>query len=1033
MKCANKTSLKACLTHKKTLRKTTQASSIALMFLSAPATQAQIIINDGEIITDQITIVDSAGATINNSGVIKVDSGEGSTAIRIIDSSVDIINSETGTISGGFRGLDFEGDNGFVTITGNEGTIFGDNDSGISIVGDNDSVTIADNTGTISSNLIGLDFEGDNGSVILAGNAGIISSRFIGLNFDGDNGSVSIVGNTGTISGRSRALSFGGDNGLVTINDNAGIISGDLFFSGDKGSVNIADNLGTISGRLFFNGDNTSVVITDNIGTISDGLSFSGDGSSVIIADNAGIISGNITLNGNNGFVNITGNTGTISDDILGLAFIGNNRLTNNSDTLSGLGNDSAIDKSLINIIDNSGSISGGRYGIGSVDVVISIIDNVGMIFGLMAGIAVAGETGSIAVTDNSGIISGGLNGIIVTDTLSSISNSEGGVIQGGVGTGILLETSADIKQSTLEESWFINAGTISGGTFSFDASNAVRAFTFEQQGGGVLDGDFLGRIIADDQFDVTNGQFTLTHDVLQGVNVNVVSASGITFGGEGSRTIDGDLISDGDLTFTLGNAAAIVNGDVTLNALSTVTVGSNSQASSLGQQFTLIDLVDGVLDNNATLVNSIDETSFLLDFVFVESDNDLVVESVAAISSLDELGSENVNVDSFGDSLISAFNAEQLSTNVASVFANQTQEQFTASVVSLLPDLSNSASRQVLDAVNSVGGLVSQRLGSLTSNVNSKRNNAVARSSNAVYTSTSYEQSNIVNVSHHVNVNIDLANRSGAWVQGSYYQSDQEVDDSVAGFDNSYDANSISFAIGYDTALNDNTLLGVSAAYTSTDIDLQNASSGQTELDVYQFTAYGLRQYGALQVNGQISYVTADAESERTTFLGTASSDFDLDGFSLQAQANYTWRLGKTGYITPLVGLQYSEITRDAYTESGGLNVTLSRVDNELLEGRLGLRIGEQIVTSNSLTDLYLNAAIVNDFGSGPDDLSVSFSSQSDILSVFDADDQRLELGAGVDWFYDYAYSITASVNGQFSNDDYSSVGARVQFKYNF
>jgi len=145
---------------------------------------------------------------------------------------------------------------------------------------------------------------------------------------------------------------------------------------------------------------------------------------------------------------------------------------------------------------------------------------------------------------------------------------------------------------------------------------------------------------------------------------------------------------------------------------------------------------------------------------------------------------------------------------------------------------------------------------------------------------------------------------------------------------------------------------------------------------------------------------------------------------------------LGKTGYITPLARLQYTDLSADSFTEIGGLNATVGAADNDYIEAKLGFKLGERITTSKSLVDLYLSAAVVYDFGDSDDDISFGFSGVADgptsSLSTFEADEERLELGLGVNWFSSDSFSVGASLNGQVA-EDYYNVNGQVQVKVNF
>jgi len=174
------------------------------------------------------------------------------------------------------------------------------------------------------------------------------------------------------------------------------------------------------------------------------------------------------------------------------------------------------------------------------------------------------------------------------------------------------------------------------------------------------------------------------------------------------------------------------------------------------------------------------------------------------------------------------------------------------------------------------------------------------------------------------------------------------------------------------------------------------------------------------------------DVSSERQTIAGSVTSDTDVDGFNLQLEASYNYALGKTGYFSPFVGFSYTDISQDGFTEDGGLNLTVGSIDNEYSEGKIGFRLGEQIESAKSLTDLYVSLAFVSDFGDGPDDISITFANQTSAISINDTDDERGELAFGVNWYSKDNYSIGLSLDGEFA-DDYYSVNGNIRYRYDF
>jgi len=353
-------------------------------------------------------------------------------------------------------------------------------------------------------------------------------------------------------------------------------------------------------------------------------------------------------------------------------------------------------------------------------------------------------------------------------------------------------------------------------------------------------------------------------------------------------------------------------------------------------------------------------------------------------------------------------------------------QAAISQSVAGLLPDLSNSSSQEVFESVSALNSLIGQRLSAFTNNATSTAALAPASLSPAVYVEKQ-NQAVALQVQNVKPASLSTIN-SGIWVQASLYNSEQEDDLSITSLNQGYDADTQSFSLGYDFTINENTLVGFSGSYSDIEVNRLRTARDETEIDAIQLTAYGLRQFGKFQVNGQLGYIDGSADTSRTVLGNDISGNFGLDGFNAQIETNYTFKLGQNAYFTPLVGLQYADISQDGFTETGGLNLNVAGSNTDYLEGRVGFKVGGQIVKPSSATDLFFSAGLVSDFSSAPDDINISFGTQTAGLSVFNGDDERLELGAGVNWYSSKNYSLGASINGEVS-DDFYTVGGRLFF----
>ena len=227
--------------------------------------------------------------------------------------------------------------------------------------------------------------------------------------------------------------------------------------------------------------------------------------------------------------------------------------------------------------------------------------------------------------------------------------------------------------------------------------------------------------------------------------------------------------------------------------------------------------------------------------------------------------------------------------------------------------------------------------------------------------------------------------------------------------------------------------MIGLSGSYSSADIELDRETRDDIDLDVFQINAYAARRYDRLFINGQIGYAFADVSAERSTSLGLVTSDYDSDGITAQINATYDFALDDNGYFSPQVGLHYGNFSRDRYTENGGLDLRVEVDNNDYLEAKFGVITGtEHELGDGSVVDLFARVAYVIDLTDSQTGISARFGSQIVGLDGLTRDDERVELGAGVNWYSSNRFTLGASVDGELASN-YFSVAGNVRMKYNF
>ena len=170
---------------------------------------------------------------------------------------------------------------------------------------------------------------------------------------------------------------------------------------------------------------------------------------------------------------------------------------------------------------------------------------------------------------------------------------------------------------------------------------------------------------------------------------------------------------------------------------------------------------------------------------------------------------------------------------------------------------------------------------------------------------------------------------RYGLWLNGAY--SDIDYDKTNLKFD----GDSYSVGFGFDYLITDNIVIGISAAYENTDLDLTSAN-GHFDRDgwtIGPYVAFRLGDYFTLSAALGFSWLEADS----STSLG-GSEKYDTDRwFQMTNLAfNYpigNWRLGAN------VGYLYIDEQDDAHSTGNGFSV--GKQNRNIFQGRVGAQAG--------------------------------------------------------------------------------------------
>jgi len=259
----------------------------------------------------------------------------------------------------------------------------------------------------------------------------------------------------------------------------------------------------------------------------------------------------------------------------------------------------------------------------------------------------------------------------------------------------------------------------------------------------------------------------------------------------------------------------------------------------------------------------------------------------------------------------------------------------------------------------------------------------------------------------------------------------DQDNRADQGGLNDGYDGSTLNLTAGYDVAVGSDLLLGVSGGYIRIATESDRNTEDSVDVDLFQITGYAAKLIHGWQLSAKASYAVGEADTQRFAFE-QITGDYDVDAFSLEGNVQKPFDFGEDNYIAPYLGLRYSTVGTDAYTENGGLNIFIDETDTDFLQGQAGVTLGRRIVKKDSNTNLYVGLGVVNEFNDGSDDLNIAFANQALTLNTAEVDGLRFNPNVGFDWSSNEGLAIGA-VGDVEIGDTYSaySVSARIKFDF--
>lgn len=760
-----------------------------------------------------------------------------------------------------------------------------------------------------------------------------------------------------------------------TINNNStGIITNNSFL-GLSGTLNNTGEVTLAAGSSY---DFTGGVLNNNAGgtlTFNRDFTFNGADGGTVNLNAGGTLTNNATLTNAAGYTQ------------------GNSGLINNNGTFNNEGNFNNI-----GTIDNIGTVTN-RI----------LLNNTGTITNNAGGTLTNSSTGTI---DNSGTIT---NNNIMTNA---------GVINNNAGA--TLNNTGQIKNDGNLNNYGVltNDGTITnantgslinkaGGTLANNSQIINNGGQFVNEGTYTGLGDIIGDFI-------NNGQ------ILQGDTRN---SSGLIVQGINSTHVYGNFTSTAGSSYVVNVEPSGQSDRMFVSESATLNGGTVPVLAAAGQYdwrkiYTILTAEGGVTGTfEKALVDSLVLRAYLS-----YDPNNVYLRMATSFNAITNLTENELNVATVLDQLSPSANGDMFNILTAMLGLN---------------------AAQLANAYDQMGGLIHTTIGEVTFSTLSRYFGAMGNRMGGFLTGGPAWNYSVqpVNLASRDTIT-DAGNtilaalgsaagqkspQWGLWAQGYGGLAD------VNGVDISsrYDYKAGGIAMGFDRQLSQSLLLGVSAGYSSSRVDLKDLSEFADGRG-FQVSGYGMYNKPQWYLSAILGYSFIHYDTTRNmSFAGitrTADADYNTNALGAYLEGGYKV-LTENVDIIPMISLTSGYMLRDSFDEqnAGALNLDADNNYCSYFLGSLGVKFRKDLTGSWGTTTpefavrwdhrlsndrLALNA----NFSGYP---NAPFTTKGDL-----SDTDSLGVGLGLTWKTRDNIDISVSYDGSFSGNNMLN-GGTVSLKY--
>lgn len=207
------------------------------------------------------------------------------------------------------------------------------------------------------------------------------------------------------------------------------------------------------------------------------------------------------------------------------------------------------------------------------------------------------------------------------------------------------------------------------------------------------------------------------------------------------------------------------------------------------------------------------------------------------------------------------------------------------------------------------------------------------------------------------------------------------------------YKYNVYGTTFGLDSQVSDNFLMGLTAGYSMSFID-SCVEGDESNIKNANVGIYGSQYFDYLHIDSVFTYSFLKYETERKISIVNEKIKGDADGRAINGyvEARYDWGNINNWVFQPLAGFQFSLVSLDGYTESGGAaSLEFDDQSYNSYKSSLGLKLNQELFGKDRSyrESIQLRGRWMHEFGDNSSSLDAHFVSDPGL--VFEIGDEPI------------------------------------------